>query len=91
MSARWVDPNRGTVSVKATIRDKARILGLNNRMLQASVGAHENECWKRMHDEVTTAHGYIFDKEMRNCWACILCVGETGDITWEPDASQSST
>lgn len=85
VSAKWLDSARGTVSVQAGIRDKARIIGFNNQMLQASVEAHDNEGWKRMHDEATDAKGYIFDKAMRGCWACILRVSETGDITWEPD------
>lgn len=83
-SARWVDPNRGTVVVNAIDRDKVRILGMNNQMLTAGLmaGGHDNECWQHLHEIATDAKGFIFDKSMRGCWACILRVGETGDIAW---------
>lgn len=91
MAARWIDANKGTVSVKATNRERARILGMNNQMLTAAVnaGSHDDECWKKKHDEATNAKGYIFDKSARDCWACIVRVGETGDITWEPGVQGS--
>lgn len=93
VSARWEDPDRGTVKVRASDRSKARILGMNNRFLvQGTLGlptdlikqeGGTNAAWRKLHDEATTAPGYIFDKGHRGCWACIFQVGETNDVTWD--------
>jgi hypothetical protein len=96
-SARWVDAQRGTVSVRARDKTLPRILGLNNRFFVQAVegfthhemvaAGGEWEAWRKLHAESTDAKGYIFDKEFRACWACIIKVGETGDVTWEPEGS----
>jgi hypothetical protein len=84
--ARWLDPQAGTVRVRAKDRSLARILGINNRFLlkaiEGSIG-DDWTAWRKLHEEATDAKGYIFDKTFRACWACILRVGETGDIKWE--------
>jgi hypothetical protein len=95
LEARWLNPNAGTVRVKADHPSFARMLGLNNRYL---IGAcrgpdhHEMvaaggqwEWWRELHDKATEAPGYIFDKTKRACWATVVRVGETNDITWEPE------
>ena len=94
-SARWVDPLKGTVRVRASDKTLPRILGLNNRFfIQAVRGlSHEQmvaaggqwEAWRKLHTDATEAPGYIFDKALRSCWACVIKVGETGDVTWEPE------
>lgn len=93
MAARWVDPMAGTVKVRAKDRSKARIIGLNNRMLHAAFGIAEaysepprlDHRWKQLHQECTHAPGYIFDESRRGCWACIVEVGHTNDISWEEE------
>jgi len=85
LEARWVDPNRGTVSVRATNRAFARIIGMNNQMLLGAEESLNDEDWKLLHEIATDAKGYIFDKAFRGCWACIMKVGETGDISWAPE------
>lgn len=92
-SARWVDPDRGTVVVRAAARELPRILGLNNAFLiPATRGLslleiEQNEgadgAWRVRHAIAINAPGYVFDKSHRACWACIVKVGETGDICWE--------
>ncbi len=96
--ARWLDPQAGTVRVRAKNRSVARILGVNNRFfLQAVKGLdldiREDEwaAWRKLHDEATDAKGYIFDKAFRSCWACIFQVGETGDVKWEEEPPKETT
>lgn len=95
LEARWIDPQRGTVSVRAYDKSSARVIGFNNSFLTAAIqgpshldmveaGGHW-EAWRKLHDVATAAPGYIFDKSMRSCWACVVRVGETGDIKWEPE------
>jgi hypothetical protein len=92
VEARWLDPDAGTVRVRGD-RTAARILGLNNRFLvpAAKGPTHEEmveaggqwEWWRALHVKATGAPGYIFDAAKRSCWACIMKVGETNDVTWE--------
>ena len=91
--ARWLDPNAGTVRVRAKNKEFARILGLNNAfLLKAAEGfTHQEmveaggqwEAWRKLHEECTHAPGFVFDKKFRACWACVMKVNETGDIKWE--------
>lgn len=95
MQARWLDPQRGTVRVRAKDRSAARILGMNNAfLLKAIDGFHhlemveaggQWEAWRKLHVQSTDAKGYIFDKDKRACWACVVKIGETGDIAWEEE------
>ena len=74
-SARWVDPNKGTVAVTASNKKAVRILGLNNSFLLAGIAAvHDAECrfWHELHLDATDAPGYIFDAKKRCCWAAII-------------------
>lgn len=90
--ARWLNPHAGTVSVRAKDRSKARVLGMNNDFLID--GVHNsptgNAAWKLLHRRACNAPGYIFDEGKRGCWACIVQVGETADITWEPEAPEEN-
>lgn len=93
--ARWLDPNMGTVRVKAKDQTRVRILGLNNEFLVAAVKGPTHlemvsaggqwEWWRKLHEKACDAKGYVFDKDKRGCWACLVKVNETNDITWEPD------
>jgi len=98
--ARWLDPDKGTVRVKAEDQNRVRILGLNNHYLingskgpthaqMVEVGG-QFEWWRKLHDESTNAPGYIFDKGKRACWATLVKVGETNDITWEIEEKPAS-
>ncbi len=97
MSARWLDPQAGTVKVKARIRSVARIIGMNNSFLRKAIYGFDHqemveaggqwEAWRKLHEECTHAPGYIFDESKRACWACIVQVNETRDISWEDEAA----
>ena len=87
-SARWENPERGTVRVKATHPSYPRILGLNNTFLIKALQAPANTAvkdWRELHEQATDSPGYIFDSSFRDCWACVVRVGETGDVQWEPE------
>ncbi len=95
-SARWLDPKAGTVKCKGSPRN-VRILGLNNRYLLEAVRSPEHEdlvtaggqweWWRQLHDKAIDAPNYIFDKSKRACWATVVLVGETNDISWEEPTS----
>lgn len=93
MEAMWLDPVKGTVRVRAVRRAFARIIGMSNRMLsKAQVQAmdgHNHDfsaaTWREFHKEITDdAPGFLFDKSQRDCWACIIGIGSTSDIQWDP-------
>lgn len=86
-AARWVDPNTGKAEVLTADRDFPRIIGLNNRFLLGASKAPAEKTWEgkfhqELHASAVEAPGYIFDKNNRNCWACVFRVGETGDVSW---------
>lgn len=87
-SIRWIDPHSGTLEVKALNLSAVRVIGLNNNMLRAAaIGPEEghstDDWWRRVHDGLAAeADGYLFNQELRNCWAVIVAQGETSDITW---------
>jgi hypothetical protein len=100
LEARWLDPDKGTVKVRAKDQSRVRMLGLNNTYL---IGAAKGpthaemvtaggqwEWWRKLHDDATNAPGYVFDKTKRACWATLVKVGETNDITWETEEQPAS-
>lgn len=96
---RWEDPQRGRLKVWARNKSLVRVIGMHNDFLMAATDEGEagrgwgpsssgkvrkiDDYWKSVHEEVTDAPGYLFDKSKRACWACIVRVGETSDISWE--------
>lgn len=89
MAARWSQPNLGTVQVIALVPERTFIIGMNNRFLVAaalSAMAHSatDENWRKLHADATKSPGFVFDDNNRACWAAVLRVGETSDITWHP-------
>jgi hypothetical protein len=93
MQARWEDAQRGLVRVKAELPDLVRIIGMNNGFLRAAFQLQAkspqltvDEYWQHKHRiecaEIPDTH--LFHNNHRGCWACIIRVGETGDVKWEP-------
>lgn len=93
IEARWEDPHRGTVRVKAhKDRDSVRFIGLNNSFIRLVYDAprHDHQHHKESHNlACDMAQGYLFHKEKRNCWAVVTRVGESNDIRWEDDPTQN--
>jgi hypothetical protein len=93
--ARWRDGTKGLLEV-TSLRGSAgvRVIGINNLFLQAAVslnphspdGSRTPEQWRALHDlacEGVEPH-YLFHKDRRSCWALVIRVGESGDVTFEP-------
>lgn len=94
--ARWLDTKVGTVRCRAKDQGKLRIIGMNNKFLIMGCRgpAYEDHklpdrwsWWRKLHDASTVIEGLIFDHDKRACWATILKVGDTPDISWEPQVS----
>jgi hypothetical protein len=89
VEARWSDPISGRVRLKAKDRKWARVIGLNNEFLlnEFRFGAEfSDEQWRKLHkDSEADALGYVFHTNKRDCWACVIQVGETSDISWEEE------
>jgi hypothetical protein len=98
-SAKWVDPSAGTVVVRADDRRLPRILGLNNAFLIPACRGMEwaeiQDCggrdaaWRKRHKESTNAPGYLFDESRRECWACVIQVGESNDVSWYEEPAKT--
>lgn len=85
MAARWLDENAGTVQVLSQQPENALIIGMSNSFLSYAINQPSTDVsWRNRHDFCTKAPGYVFDASSRACWAAILRVGETADITWHP-------
>lgn len=91
--ARWLDVDVGSVRCRAKDQSRLRVIGMNNTFLLAgSKGPSYADLkvtdrwawWRKLHDLATHAEGLIFDHDKRACWATILKVGDTPDISWEP-------
>jgi len=91
--ARWLDVDTGSVRCRAKDQRGLRIIGMNNMFLLAgSKGPSYADLkvsdrwawWRKLHETATAIEGLIFDHNKRACWATIMKVGDTPDITWEP-------
>lgn len=65
--------------------DHVRIVGLNNAFLEGTAhGMNLSDAdWRGVH-EATCAQverRYVFHESKRNCWAALLRIGDTADIT----------
>lgn len=88
---RWADGTRGLIEVTSVHGpDHVRVVGINNGFLQAAVsggsGLTEPQ-WRELHDLscARVAPGYLFHEGRRRCWALLVAVGESGDVTYVPN------
>jgi hypothetical protein len=87
MAVRWRDGSRGLIEVTSLAgREYVRVIGLNNMFLEQAVGRQTpgGAWWRQLHEdcaELVEPH-YLFSKENRNCWAAVVRVDETGDVTF---------
>lgn len=92
MTARWLDPQRGTVRVKALDKSAVRFIGLNNSFLSQTLFAPDmtHHEWRDLHAiTCNQASGYLFHEGHRNCWAVLIKVGDSNDIAWEEESVKS--
>lgn len=84
---RWRDGLRGLIEVSARYgQDYARVIGISNMFLERAVARQMpgGAWWRQLHEqcaEEVSPH-YLFSKENRNCWALVVRVGESGDVTF---------
>lgn len=90
-ATRWADGDRGLVEVTAVHGpDFVRVIGLNNAFLEAAASpsgaVFTTEEWRRLHTACAgvVAPHYLFHKDQRDCWALVVAVGGSGDITFVP-------
>ncbi len=93
LGVRWRDGERGLLEVTALHGpDYVRVVGVNNLFLQAAVsippggGYRTPEQWRALHDlacDRVEPH-YLFHKDNRACWALVVRIGESGDVTFVP-------
>lgn len=90
-AVRWLDGARGQLEVTAVHGPEyVRVLGLNNAFLEAAAGplgaTLTAEEWRVLHArcaEVVQPY-YLFHESNRACWALVVAVGESGDVTFVP-------
>jgi hypothetical protein len=88
---RWRDGARGLLEVTSLHgHDGVRVVGMNNLFLQKAVIAPQARGglsfpeWRDLHQTCAQAvePGYLFHVDKRDCWALIVQVGESGDVTF---------
>jgi len=91
-AVRWRDGNRGLLEVTSSHGPTGvRILGLNNSFLEPAVNvghALKDEEWRVLHQDACRLLEpyYLFHTDKRACWALVVAVGGSGDVTFVPYA-----
>ena len=92
-AVRWRDGDQGLLEVTSLHGpDGLRVIGLNNMFLQlATIQDHEvphgrrsPEQWRALHQLCSrrVPANYLFHETNRDCWALVIRVGESGDVTF---------
>ena len=88
-SGHWVDPYRGTAEFRKSPEalQYSYILGLNNHLLSPALRGELGmfEDYRKAHDRATKAPNHVFDESRANCWAVVIKVGRTSDVSWAED------
>lgn len=83
-SAHWTDPDAGLAEFRGRDRTLCFLLGLNNQLLipalLGELGIWED--FRAAHDQATNAPRHVFDKSRAGCWAVVVRVGQTNDVSW---------
>jgi hypothetical protein len=88
MGVRWADGDKGLVEVTAVDgRGHVRVIGHNNGFLTWAVERPppDPEAWRALHTAscgLAAGTGYLFGSDRRDCWALVVRVGESGDVTF---------
>jgi len=92
-AVRWRDGDKGLLEVSSLHGPiGVRVIGINNLFLQSAIsdnpqaadGCRSSEQWRALHDLACdrAAPHYLFHKDQRACWALVVRVGESGDVTF---------
>jgi hypothetical protein len=93
MAVRWRDGGRGLLEVSACHGpESVRVIGINNQFLESAILGHPEgrgytaDEWRDLHRESCEAVDpyYLFHADNRACWALVVRVGESGDVTFVP-------
>lgn len=81
-AVRWRDGHKGLLEVTSLHgEDGVAVLGLHNGMVAGlTERPADASFWRALHDRVTDAPGYLFDKPNRDCWAVLVRPGESNDV-----------
>jgi hypothetical protein len=60
------------------------VIGLHNQFILGASEELDDAGWRRLHERVTTAPGYLFDATKRDCWAVLTRVGQSNDVFFVP-------
>ena len=96
VTAWWIDGQRGVARYTAKAPTYALGVGFNNRFLlpalesAMSSGIVPDEEWRKLHDEATTAPGYLFDAARRDCWVVVFKPGTVRDVEWASDEERAA-
>ena len=92
-AVRWRDGAKGLIEVTSLHGpDGVRVLGLSNLFLERAVqdpqsrGGLMAQDWRELHDACAKhiEPHYLFHADNRACWALVVRVGESGDVTFVP-------
>lgn len=81
----WLDPGLGTARFYVADGDRTSggFIGFHNGLLHADYRQFQmDESFRHLHDQVTDAPGYHFDKSRKGCWAIVLQPGLSSDTDW---------
>ena len=91
-AVRWRDGHKGLLEVTSLHGPEGVVVvGLHNQFLGALAEITSDEAWRRHHERVTDAPGYLFDKSKRACWAVVTRVGQSNDVFFVPYGAAWST
>lgn len=84
-AVRWRDARAGLLEVTSCHGESnVAVLGLHNAFVGMLASPLTDDQWRNVHDNVTHAPGYLFDKTKRSCWAVLVRPGESGDVFFMP-------
>lgn len=95
-SVAWEDGKLGKLLVgHSRGRNHVRVIGMNNLFLYSdeTVNIGDDNDWKQRHAETSAKCGdhYLFHHTRRDCWACIIAVGQTGDVSFVDNIMETKT
>jgi len=80
-AVRWRDGAKGLLEVTSLHGPEGvAVIGLHNGFIAGLTRGLANSGWRGLHEDVTDAPGYLFDKGNRDCWAVLTRVGQSNDV-----------
>lgn len=84
-AVRWRDGGKGHLEVTALHGEgDVAVIGLHNGFVACLADGLDHAGWRRAHERVTQAPGYLFDSSRRDCWAVLIRPGQSNDVFFMP-------